>query len=167
MRVPIAQKLSCDDFALVTHCGVWRWLVPLRAQEFRDGQRAVRTTHAWLILWLGPGSTCIRPHRCEALPSASQSLSFGRLQAWGIDPDLGARRGVGLPRLAKQFVLLCASRQRCCLFPCILGERREPIFERCCLLETTPSYHGALLSLRGRRERNRRSHHRWKPRIGL
>lgn len=40
------------------------------------------------------------------------------------------------------------------------GFRTKTFFEGFDLLETTPLSHGALLSMRGRRERKSRSHHR-------
>jgi hypothetical protein len=41
----------------------------------------------------------------------------------------------------------------------IRDEFGKPIVKGYCLIETTPHLHGALFSARGRRERNRRSHH--------
>src|SRR5579871_2904857 len=78
-----------------------------------------------------------------------------RLQAGRVDP-LGKMTGrIGLPRLAKQFVFLWAGCKTRSAKARILGECRKTILKRFCLLETTSLRHGALLSVRGRRERNR------------
>jgi hypothetical protein len=63
--------------------------------------------------------------------------------------------GIGLAGLSKQVIALDTWFELGRILSRFCRERDEPIFQGCCLYETSPLRHDALLFVRGRRERNR------------
>jgi hypothetical protein len=83
-----------------------------------------------------------------------------RLQSGRVEPVIHMGRRVGLLGILEKHIAVRTWAQFIGLLTDFVCPCGKPISKRNSLFETTPLKHGALLSTRGRRERNWRSHHR-------